>query len=248
MPRDSVRQVEWETEDRILPPIVRASFGVNNDPVRIHESTSLATITDYEHLSSHTHHVVNDNPDRLPKIVCGPCQDILLHVYGHCLDTRVIPSTNTIDEIADGLSILPAPLFDVIRDPTVPLGPIIGGEKIRGHNRLGELGLGVRSGKVFSGPIYKRVLQAQQREIVGLRSKLHESGRREVGGAANVELLRKALGRAVGNSVCAEEWRVLETKRLQEDVRWLKTETSSLVAGLIDAEVGRQKVIFYNLI
>eukprot|EP00842_Homolaphlyctis_polyrhiza_P006639 jgi/Hompol1/6977/HPOL_005134-RA len=60
--------------------------------------------------------------------------------------------------------------------------------------------------------------------------------RKEQFESANVQRLRAALNRSVYYYTFAEEWQQSESLRLQQDVRYLKAEASSLMAFLINSE------------
>jgi hypothetical protein len=94
----------------------------------------------------------------------------------------------------------------------------------------------------FSGAIYKRMLEAKEREINQLRKKLFDSMKMLGSESSNVHRLRAALNRSVNYYTFAEEWQQSESSRLQETVRYLKGETSALMAHLINAEEQKRLV------
>lgn len=197
--------------------------------------------------------------------ICKRCQDYLLHAFDHCLSKHGEPiplmSTHNIDEVSDGKFMSNPPLFDIVRDPTLSNKKIAFGDPkerldrdrwIHQQAKLKEAkfdistprikGLGVKSGKSFSGALYKRMLDAKDKEIYALRTQIFEISRREESDADNVKKLRKALNQSVNYYTFAEEWQQTESTRLQHDVRQLKSETSSLMAFLINSEVDKQNV------
>ncbi|KAJ3082870.1 hypothetical protein HK102_001424 [Quaeritorhiza haematococci] len=106
----------------------------------------------------------------------------------------------------------------------------------------GITGKSIDNGHVFSGALYKRTLEAKNREILMLRERLHELTALEKAEQGNLEKLRHALNKAVRYYVFAEEWQAMESSRLQNDVRCLKAEMSSLMAFLIHAEEEKKKL------
>ncbi|KAI9106287.1 hypothetical protein DFS34DRAFT_690680 [Phlyctochytrium arcticum] len=103
-------------------------------------------------------------------------------------------------------------------------------------------GLGIDTNGLFSSALYKRTLAAKDREIQMLREQVYEKTVAERAEAQDVEKLRAALKRAVNYYVYAEEWQQHESSRLQQDVRCLKAELSSLMAFLINAEEEKRKL------
>lgn len=108
----------------------------------------------------------------------------------------------------------------------------------------GPLPLHSQSGHIFSGAIYKRMLEAKEREINQLRKKLYESMKMRDSETSNVQRLRVALNRSVTYYTFADEWQQSESVRLQETIRYLKGETSALMAHLIHSEEQKRLVFF----
>ena len=104
-------------------------------------------------------------------------------------------------------------------------------------------GNGVQNGALFSGAIYKRMLDTKDKEIQQLREKLFDTLRKERFEAENVQRLRVALNRSVYYYTFAEEWQQIESERLQHDVRHLKSDVSALIAFLINSEEEKRKLV-----
>jgi hypothetical protein len=204
-----------------------------------------------------------DSTQSFSLTVCKQCQDALLGAFDHCLSKHGEPlSTHYIDEEADGKILVEPPSFDIIKDPTLSLqkkpafdDPKEKIERDRWVQQQSKLraarldittpkikGLGVKCGKSFSGAIYKRMLEAKDREINQLRAHLYDTARKEFLESENVKKLKKALNQSVHYYTFAEEWQQNESSRLQQDVRHLKSEMSSLMAFLINSEVEKQLV------
>jgi hypothetical protein len=200
--------------------------------------------------------------------VCKKCQDTLLSVFEHCLSKQgeklAFESIHDIDEDADGKILTEAPLFDIIKDPTnnkskmVMADPHSEIERDRwvlqqAKHAAAKLditakkskGLGVKTGRHFSGAIYKRMLDAKEKEITELRKKLFETSRAQENESDSVRKLKNALNRSVNYYTFAEEWQKQESSRLQSDVKKLKCDISSLMALLINSEVEKQNVIVH---
>lgn len=219
-------------------------------------------------IHSHNHHSrdFNDTTQSLSLTVCKKCQEVLLGAFEHCLNKHGEPipllSTHHIDEEADGKIQVEAPIFDIVKDPTLsqPKKPAFDDphEKVerdrwvqlQAKNKTAKLditqpkvkGLGVKPGKAFSGAIYKRMLEAKDKEINMLRAQLYDVTRREVAESETVKKLKRALNQSVNYYTFAEEWQQNESSRLQVDIRHLKSELSSLMAFLINSEVEKQSV------
>jgi hypothetical protein len=199
--------------------------------------------------------------------VCKHCQDTLLGAFDHCLskhgETIQFDSIHDIDEEADGKIQTEAPLFDIIKDPTISKKAILPNphsdiERDRwvlqqAKQTASKLdvtakkkGLGVKTGRHFSGAIYKRMLDAKEKEITDLRRKLFESLKREENENDSVRKLKNALNKSVNYYTFAEEWQNQESLRLQADVKRLKNDISSLMAFLINSEVEKQNVSLIN--
>jgi hypothetical protein len=249
---------------RILP---NAPFGGNPYP-NYRNSPDFGSIGSISEIanSAESNHGAQESVQSLSLTVCKKCQDILLEVFEHCLNKHgeSIPllSTHHIDEEADGRIQSEVPYFDIVKDPTTNKHkPAFEdpGEKIerdrwvqqQNRNKQNRLdigqkakGLGIKTGKCFSGAIYKRMLDAKEREITQLRTQLYETTQREATETDNVKKLKRALNQSVTYYTFAEEWQQSESSRLQTDVRNLKGELSSLMAFLINSEVEKQAVGF----
>ena len=217
---------------------------------------------------SHKHIALKSESDSITSNICPDCQKVLLHAFDHCLNKQgeVIPlsSTHEVDEEAHGKLLTDVPLFDIIKDPT-RFNPrqafenpqeVIEREKWV-HKQAKKTvalaipkvkGLGIKPRRSFSGAIYKRMLDAKEREITGLRTQLYESSKLKAFETENVRKLKQALNQSVNYYTFAEEWQQSEASRLQQDIRHLKAEASSMIAILINAEVEKQGVIWlFNL-
>ncbi|KAJ3314142.1 hypothetical protein HDV04_000914 [Boothiomyces sp. JEL0838] len=207
------------------------------------------------------------NPESLAFKVCQHCQTSLLGAFEHCLAKNGEPinfaSSHQINEEADGVLSSEMPYFDIIKDPTQGFQkPLFNNpkEQIERNNwvlhqskqkntkldiRAGGTvkGLGIQSGKNFSGTLYKRMLDAKDKEINQLRAHLYETAKREKAESVNVKKLKNALSKSVNYYVFAEEWQKSESARLQDDIRHLKSEISSLMAFLINSEVEKQALL-----
>ena len=202
--------------------------------------------------------------------VCAECQASLMGAFNHCLsqhgDMPSISSIQEIDEIKDGLLTSEQPYFDIVPDPTIIKSTTfdsgservakdrwVFAEKKRAQQKLEHFstqaaqvikvkGLGVEKGKSFSGALYKKMLDYKDKEIQQLREQLYEKNLAEDFESKNVDRLRHALSKAVKYYTFAEEWQKTESDRLQKDVRFLKSELSSMMAFLINAEEEKRKV------
>lgn len=227
---------------------------------------SASAVSDYHRPAHHHDHHQEDTVQSFSLTVCKQCQDVLLGAFEHCLSKHGEPlpllSTHHIDEEADGKILIEPPSFDIIKDPTLsqPKKPAFDDPKERIERdrwvqqqaklRAARLditapkvkGLGVKTGKSFSGAIYKRMLEAKDKEINQLRAQLYDTARKELLESENVKKLKKALNQSVNYYTFAEEWQQNESSRLQQDVRHLKSEMSSLMAFLINSEVEKQSV------
>jgi hypothetical protein len=198
--------------------------------------------------------------------VCKHCQDSLLGAFEHCLskngETMAFQSIHDIDEDADARLQTEPPVFNIIKDPTATKNtPLIDNPQSQverdrwvfqqSKSAAAKMditakktkGLGVKTGRHFSGAIYKRMLDAKEKEITELRKKLYDSMRREENESDSVRKLKKALNKSVHYYTFAEEWQKSESARLQADVKHLKHEISSLMAFLINSEVEKQNVV-----
>ncbi|KAJ3277035.1 hypothetical protein HDV01_000087 [Terramyces sp. JEL0728] len=207
------------------------------------------------------------NPEALAFKICQHCQTSLLGAFDHCLAKNGEPihfaSSHQINEEEDAILGSEMPYFDIIKDPTlnhqkplfmnprekierdnwVLLQGKQKGIKLEGRGGGTVKGLGIQSGKSFSGTLYKRMLDAKEREINQLRAHLYEITKREQAESINVKKLKNALNKSVNYYVFAEEWQKSESSRLQDDIKHLKSEISSLMAFLINAEVEKQTLL-----
>ncbi|KAJ3322162.1 hypothetical protein HDU76_013937, partial [Blyttiomyces sp. JEL0837] len=106
------------------------------------------------------------------------------------------------------------------------------------HGSRGPL---IGASKMFSGAIFKRTIELKDKEINHLRKELYNHTLGEKLEHENVEKLRVALNRSMKYYSYAEEWQMKESSRLQQDVRYLKAEMSSLMAFLINSEEDKRK-------
>lgn len=111
-----------------------------------------------------------------------------------------------------------------------------------GTNAGSAVGAGATS-KLFSGAIYRRTIEAKDKEIKHLREQLYDRVVGEKLEHQNVEKLRHALNKSMQFYSYAEEWQIHESARLQHDVRYLKTEMSSLMAFLINSEEEKRMIM-----
>ncbi|KAJ1568272.1 hypothetical protein HK405_003076 [Cladochytrium tenue] len=171
-----------------------------------------------------------------------------------------LESVLLIDEVADATPLTEPPHFQVVRDPTTAQGGASAAAAAgctTGPSRLVEkdrtlfqadlqarAALDPRSIKAptigqpkgFSGALHKRAIEARDREIRALRDCLYDRTTAERREHQNVAKLKAALAKSVVYCSYAEEWQALESSRLQQDVRYLKAELSSLMAFLINSE------------
>lgn len=251
--------VDSLAHSHLLPPLdARIKTKATLVPVLKNKNESLGTLFEEGE---------QDNGDSAILKVCQECKTTLLHAFEHCLskngDYEPLPSTHEINEVKDAELLSQVPYFDILKDPTRHarkpnfLEPSKIVEKERWilkqqkdaskalempYNAKKMTSSGVKQGKKFCGTIYKRMLEAKEHEITKLRGQLYETLKREQFESTNVKKLRVALGRSVNFYTFAEEWQQSETARLQEDVKHLKAETSSLMAFLINAEVEKHQV------
>ncbi|KAI9362986.1 hypothetical protein DFJ73DRAFT_946290 [Zopfochytrium polystomum] len=113
----------------------------------------------------------------------------------------------------------------------------------RGANPLAQRGPTFGSSKTFSGALYRATIEAKDREIRVLREKLFDHVAAENLEHTNVEKLRIALSKSMQYYSYAEEWQMHESARLQQDIRYLKAEMSSLMAFLINSEEEKRMLV-----
>ncbi|KAI9341887.1 hypothetical protein BDR26DRAFT_1006848 [Obelidium mucronatum] len=193
--------------------------------------------------------------------VCRCCQGQLLAVFEHCLARRdaaaaALASFHEIDEAKDAALTRNAPAFDVIRDPTRKANAVFDDIQTRLERdravfceaqilktfRHGK-GPTFGSSRFFSGAIYKRTIEEKDREIKQLREKLYDKTLSEKLEQSNVKHLKVALTKSMKYYCYAEEWQSQESSRLQQDVRYLKAEMSSLMAFLINSEEEKRMML-----
>lgn len=213
----------------------------------------------------------NARPLLISLRVCKECQNALLRAFDHCLakrgDEPIMQSVYEIDEVQDAQQLTEPPYFKIVKDPTKPKNTVYtdvsekvererwafyekrkaalrehpGNLRTKPVNGAGR-GSGIAAGTVFSGALYKRVLDVKDKEIQMLREQLYDRTMSEKLEHGDVDKLRAALKKAVNYYVFAEEWQAVESARLQQDVRQLKAELSSLMAFLINSEEEKRKV------
>ncbi|KAI8903666.1 hypothetical protein DFJ77DRAFT_100632 [Powellomyces hirtus] len=191
------------------------------------------------------------------------------HCLGKANERPIMESVNQIDEVDDGRRLTDPPYFRIIEDPTKPKNTVYTdvsqkvererwafnesrkaakNEQPGNYRTAPSLGVGfgrvtgIQSGHLFSGAVYKRTLDAKDKEIQMLREQLYERIIAEKNEQGDVQKLRGALKKAVNYYVYAEEWQAAESARLQRDVRYLKAELSSLMAFLIHSEEEKRKL------
>ncbi|KAI8855103.1 hypothetical protein BC829DRAFT_412756 [Chytridium lagenaria] len=196
--------------------------------------------------------------------VCKQCQSSLMTAFDHCLsqhantspkDPNIVPlleSIHQIDEIQDGTRLSDPPYFEIIRDPTEKLNTIsndfsqkISRDRHVFYQTKAAAAAAEKSSapRFFSGALYKRTLEAKDKEIRALRERLYDRTVGEKREHTNVEKLKVALNRSMRYYMYAEEWQVNESARLQQDVRYLKAEMSSLMAFLINSEEEKRMLL-----
>ncbi|KAJ3009610.1 UNVERIFIED_CONTAM: hypothetical protein HDU68_002585, partial [Siphonaria sp. JEL0065] len=197
--------------------------------------------------------------------VCRCCQDQLMTVFDHCLsrhhdatedkDMR-LASFHQIDEVEDAKITTLPPQFDVIKDPTLKANAIFDDiqtrlerdrsvfceSQILKNYRHGK-GPTFGTSKFFSGALYKKTIEEKDREIRQLREKLYDKSLSEKLEQENVKHLKVALTKSMKYYCYAEEWQSQESSRLQQDVRYLKAEMSSLMAFLINSEEEKRMML-----
>lgn len=189
----------------------------------------------------------------------------MLEAFEHCLrgENPNLNSIRQIDEQEEGKARTEQPYFEIVRDPTINFkGRVNEAQELADRDRwvyqqskkpliLDKIynckneHLSVSKGS-FSGAIYKRMLDAKEKEITQLRRKLYEVMKTRENESTNVHRLRVALNRSVNYYTFAEEWQQAESSRLQETVRYLKGETSALMAHLINSEEQKRLVRSLN--
>lgn len=203
--------------------------------------------------------------------VCLECQAHLSHTFDHCLsknETAILESARVIEEETLGEIRTEQPYFSIIKDPIshnpgiVTIDGIERDRWVRNQskkpvisfpttNSRERVGFAKRSdGKIddksftsgFSGAIYKRMLDAKDREIAGLRTQLYNVIQEKTANQKDVSRLRVALNRSVNFYTFAEEWQASESSRLQGAVKFLKHQVSILIAHLINAEEQKRLV------
>ncbi|KAI8829989.1 hypothetical protein BJ741DRAFT_581730 [Chytriomyces cf. hyalinus JEL632] len=165
-----------------------------------------------------------------------------------------LDSFHQIDEVADAQQLKSPPYYQVIKDPTIKANAIYEDvaqkvEKDRNVfcetqfiKNLKTKGPTFGNSRFFSGAIYKRTIDAKDREIRHLREKLYEQQITSKIDNQNVKNLKVALNKSMKYYCYAEEWQSQESTRLQQDVRYLKAEMSSLMAFLINSEEEKRMV------
>ncbi|RKO94584.1 hypothetical protein BDK51DRAFT_29870 [Blyttiomyces helicus] len=193
------------------------------------------------------------------------------HAHSHSTGLGgLLQSVHAVDEVEDARRLDEPPYFRIVRDPTRPKNQVYVdiADKVErerwvtfegrraaaaredpqnarvshGKSKAEKAGMGIDSGHVFSGALYKRTLEAKDKEIQHLREKLYDRIVAEQAEHATVDKLRTALNKSVNYYAYAEEWQSHESARLQQDVRYLKAEMSSLMAFLINSEEEKRKL------
>ncbi|KAJ3207077.1 hypothetical protein HDU67_007689 [Dinochytrium kinnereticum] len=172
----------------------------------------------------------------------------------------LMESIHQIDEVEDGKRLTDPPYFEIIHDPTEKLNTVYNDfsqrierdryvfyeSKAAAAAAAAERNVasaGKTPPRFFSGALYKRTLEAKDKEIRQLREKLYDRTVSEKREHSNVEKLKVALNRSMRYYMYAEEWQMNESSRLQQDVRYLKAEMSSLMAFLINSEEEKRMLL-----
>jgi hypothetical protein len=192
--------------------------------------------------------------------VCKQCQSELMGVFQHCLSksgsSANLDSLHKVDEIMDAQRLNNPPYFQVIKDPTIKANEVfddfshkIAKERTVYYQSKANNSKGPSFGqsRFFSGNLFRRSLEAKDREIRMLREELFDRAKSESIEHRNVERMKNALDKSMKYYHFAEEWQRNESARLQQDVRFLKTELSSLMAFLINSEEEKRQVISFFL-
>lgn len=151
-----------------------------------------------------------------------------------------------IDGVEDGLRFTSPPCFDIIADPTLKLAAVrnFHAETLPRQTRIN---LGSPEGnlipKLFSGSLYKRMLNSKDREIRNLRIKLFESVKIVQNEQEKVYQLKSALGKSVSYYTFADEWQSFESTKLQRDIKILKHELCVIMSYFMNAEAEKEKLI-----
>ncbi|KAJ3103497.1 hypothetical protein HDU97_010080 [Phlyctochytrium planicorne] len=170
----------------------------------------------------------------------------------------LMDSMNQIDEVEDAKRLHDPPYFEIIKDPTEKLNTVYDdfARKIDRDRHVfyetkasaaaaaaERAGRPRKSPRFFSGALYKRTLEGKDREIRQLRQRLYDRTLSEKHEHSNVEKLKVALNRSMRYYMFAEEWQINESARLQQDIRYLKAEMSSLMAFLINSEEEKRMLL-----
>lgn len=138
---------------------------------------------------------------------------------------------------------MPVPLtsFDVVDGYEVTGGNCK--QRQRGtSNAITEDSKRCQQKSLFSGLTYKSILAEKNHTIESLSIFLQESKILEKNEHENVTKLQQALTRSVKYAAFAEEWHQEEIQRLQQDVRFLKAQYSSMLAYLFQSEESKKQV------
>ncbi|KAJ3189988.1 hypothetical protein HDU85_000279 [Gaertneriomyces sp. JEL0708] len=250
-----------------LPPIHKRTLSCDGKRLNVSCGND-RQVTSSRHSSSSTE-VQSGSSAAVSLSICKKCQEMLLSTFDHCLGKDSEPfqleSVYLIDETQDAQSLTEPPHFRVVLDPTKPrieqksdVAQKIDGQRWAFHRQLaharaedpankrhayqGPRGVGIESAYLFSGTVYRKNLEANQKEIMNLREQLYDRMVAEKSEQEDVEKLRAALKKAVNYYVYAEEWQAAESARLQADVRALKVQVSALMAFIISSEGEKRKL------
>jgi hypothetical protein len=193
--------------------------------------------------------------------ICTCCRDKLMTAFDHCLSQEGISELNSnrrVDEEADGIPSSEQPYFDRVKMPEplefrndasskIARSQWILKESKKTFERQAKdcqkKNSTEKESKLFSGAIYKRILEAKDREIANVRGQLYDAIKKSESENTNIHKLKVALNKSVHYYTFAEEWQAKECKRLQNDIKNLKQDISALMAHLINAEDHKRRVI-----
>ena len=125
---------------------------------------------------------------------------------------------------------------------------ILQGQKVRHHSRQPTEILvtdDMENITKTKSPVFRMVLDAKNREIAALKQQLYEVALIEKIEHSNVDKLQKALGKAVKFYKFADEWKEEETHRLKDDVLFLKSYISSLMAFMLSFDEEKAAVSLF---
>ncbi|KAJ3129722.1 hypothetical protein HK098_000501 [Nowakowskiella sp. JEL0407] len=165
--------------------------------------------------------------------VCLKCQNQLLLAFDHCLAS----STGIQKSATHARNEMRKVIFNVDESFNEKISmENLAADEFSSNTHKKAPKRSIHNGILFSGLMYKQIMEDRNKKILKLREKIYEH---EIEGQAELENTKKlsqALERSRKYYCAAEKWQEVESRKLNQDLKYLKAELSILLAFFVNSE------------